>query len=110
MAASKGIPLPDDLDADEISPYRRRSKAVPVRSRRFARLRRLIRYFLFTVLVLLPVSYMGYRLASYALNSPEFALGSAQDVTVEGSHYVSNEEVLAALGVPTSTASTGASR
>ena len=102
MAASKGIPLADDFDADEISPYRRRSKAVPVRSKRFARLRFVLRCLLFAVLVVLPAGYLGVRLAMFALTSQEFALRSAEDVTLEGNHYVSTAEVLNALGVPTS--------
>src|SRR5574337_762900 len=41
----------------------------------------------------------GYLLRAYLLNSPRLRLASPADVVVEGSHYVSREEVLAALGV-----------
>ena len=88
-----------DFDADEVSPYRRRQKAVPVRSRRFARLRRVLRWLLFTTFVLLPVTYAAYHVAEFALTSRLFVLNSAADVAVEGNRYVSKEQIAEALGI-----------
>src|SRR5579863_8339709 len=42
-------PLDDDFGADEVSPYRRRPKAVPVRSKRWARFQWLLRCLAFTL-------------------------------------------------------------
>jgi len=95
------IPLPGELEEEE-SPYRRRAKAVPVRRGRFARLRRVLRWSGFSLLVILPVGYSGYRLAVYGLTSPRFMLTSGDDITVEGNRYVSREEVLNVLGFPSS--------
>lgn len=102
MAISRGIPLPDDLDAEEISPYRRRTNTVPVRSKRFAGFRFVLRWLLFAVFVIVPTGYIGVRLALFALTSQDFALRSPRDVTLKGNHYVSTADVLNALGVPTS--------
>src|SRR5439155_7421705 len=92
-------PVTADFDADEISPYRRRQKALPVRSRRFVRLRWSLRALLFTAFVLLPVAYAGYSVAVFLQTSPLFVLGSATDVAVEGNHFVSRGEVCSALGI-----------
>ena len=82
-----------DFDADEVSPYRRRQKAVPVRSRRLAHLRRVLRWLLFTAFVLLPVAYAAYHLAESVLTSRLFVLNSADDVAVEGNRYVSRSRL-----------------
>lgn len=100
-------PLDDDFGADEVSPYRRRPKAVPVRSKRWARFQWLLRCLAFSLFVLLPVGYAGYRAAVFALTSSLFTVRSASDITVEGNHYVSAEDVFNALGIP---ASSSASR
>src|SRR5579872_2050403 len=78
--------------------YIRRSQAVAVR-RRFPRLRRVFRWTCFAVFVLLPVGWGGYSLAIFALNSPRFRLTSGDDVKVSGNHYVSQEDILDALGM-----------
>ena len=92
------LPLsPDDVDSDEESPYLRRQKSVPVRRSRFSRR---MRWTLFAFAVLLPVAVAGYSLATFALNSPIFVLGSTDNIVVEGNRYVSREEVLGALGLP----------
>ena len=96
------IPLPGELEEEEESPFRRRQRAVPVRRGRFARLRRILRWSGFAVLVLLPVSYSGYRLAVFGLNSPRFMLTSGNDIVLEGNQYVSRGEVLNVLGFPSS--------
>ena len=98
LAHAQDGSLPD-FDADEVSPYRRRQKAVPVRSRRFARLRRVLRWLLFTTFVLLPVAYAAYHLAESVLTSRLFVLNSADDVAVEGNRYVSKEQIAEALGI-----------
>jgi len=92
-----------DFDADEVSPYRRRQKAVRVRSRRFARLGWLLRRLLAAALALLGIAYVIRRVAVFALTSPVFLLNSAADVAVAGNHYASKEEIVKALGIPSST-------
>lgn len=94
------IPLPDEADAEEESPYRRRQKAVEVRRKRFpGRARRLLRWTLFGVFVLLPGGYVGYQATNFALISPRFRLSSAEDIVVKGNVFVSREEILNALGI-----------
>jgi cell division protein FtsQ len=89
-----------ELDAEEESAFRRRQKIVPVRRRRFRRLRWILRWTLVGVLVLMPLGYGAYCLTRFALTSPRFVLTSAEDVVVTGNRYVSREEVLNALGFP----------
>ncbi|HEV2493472.1 MAG TPA: FtsQ-type POTRA domain-containing protein [Terriglobia bacterium] len=103
-ARTADIPLDDDFGADEVSPYRRRPKTVSVHSKRWARVQWLLRGLAFVLFVLLPVGYAGYRAAVFALTSSLFTLRSAADVTVEGNHNVSAEDVLSALGTSASPA------
>jgi cell division protein FtsQ len=91
------MPVQDDLDSQEESPYLRRQKSVPMRR---SRLSRRVRVAMFIIAVLLPVGFTGYGLATFALTSRLFVLKSADDVVVTGNHYVSREEVLGALGLP----------
>lgn len=97
LVDQNALPMPDDLDTEEQSPYLRRKKLVPVRRSRFSRRWRVV---LFVLLVLLPVGFAGYALATFALNSPLFVLASPDDIVVAGNHYVSREEVLGALELP----------
>jgi len=95
------IPLPDEPELEEESPYLRRQKAVAVRRSRLSRrLRLVLRGALFGILVLIPVGYVGYRLAAFALTSPRFLLTFPADVVVEGNGFVSRDEILSALGIP----------
>ena len=89
----------DDLETGEPSPYRRRQKVVPVRRTRFAPLKRVLRALLCALVVIPPLAFAGYRATLFALNSPQFTLASPSDVIVEGNRYVSNEELLNALGL-----------
>ncbi len=91
------LPIQDDLDSEEESPYLRRQKSLAVRRSRFSRRFRMA---LFIVGVLLPVGLAGYGLATFALTSPIFVLNSPDDIVVEGNHFISREEVLGALGIP----------
>jgi cell division septal protein FtsQ len=94
------IPLTDDLEAEQESPYRRRAKAVPVRRGRLARLKRFLRWAAWGVLILPVAGYGGYRLAMFGLTSPRFTLSSAEDVVLSGNQFVTREEALNALGLP----------
>lgn len=99
-----GLPF-DEPDAEEGSPYRRRSRPAKNRRRGFwQRVPRLLRWAALAAVVLVPLGYGGYRLGHYALNSRRFDLRSANDVVVEGNQYVSRDEVLNALGLPVSSA------
>ncbi len=97
MVEEDALPIQDDLDSEDESPYLRRQKSLPVRRSRIPRRARLA---LFLVGVLLPVGLVGYGLATFALTSPIFVLNSPDDIVVEGNHFVSRAEVLGALGVP----------
>jgi cell division protein FtsQ len=97
MVEQDEIPVQDDLDSQEESPYLRRQKSVPVRR---SRISRRVRVALFVLAVLLPVGLAGYGLATFALTSPFFVLTSPEDIVVTGNHFVSREEVLGALGLP----------
>jgi cell division septal protein FtsQ len=98
MVSGDEISLPDELEPGEAAPYRRRQKVVPVRRVRALRATSLLRGSLFVVFVLGPVGYIGYRATLFALTSPRFMVRSGEDVKVESNRYVSNKEVLAALG------------
>ena len=97
MVEQDELPMPDDLDSQEESPYLRRQKSGPVRR---SRISRRVRVALFVIGVLLPVGFAGYGLATFALTSPVFVLTSPEDIVVAGNHFVSREEVLGALGLP----------
>ncbi len=99
LAERDHVPLPGELDAEEESPYLRRQKAVAVRRSRFSPS---ARWVLFGLLALLPIGAGCYYLATFALTSPRFMLNSPEDIQVAGNRYVSREEVLSALGFPTS--------
>jgi cell division protein FtsQ len=89
--------LPDELGADEDSPYFRRQKALPVRRKRFSWRGRWI---LFALGVLLPVGVAGYFLANFSLTSSQFVISAPEDIVVVGNRFVSREEVLGALSLP----------
>jgi len=83
------------------TPYMRRSRAVAVRRSRFPWSgRRVVRWVLVALLILLPLGVGGYLLTVYALHSPRFLLSSSDDVTVVGNHFVPKEEILNVLGIP----------
>jgi cell division protein FtsQ len=94
------IPLPDELEEEEESPFRRRQKPVQVRRGRLAGLRQFLKWSLVSLVVVVPASYAAYRLGYYAATSPRFTLASAEDVAITGNRFVSNEEVLGVLGLP----------
>ena len=71
------LPMPDELDPQEESPYLRRQKSAPMRR---SRISRRVRVALFVVAVLLPVGLTGYGLATFALTSPLFVLTSPDDM------------------------------
>jgi len=63
------------------------------------RISRRVRTAVFVLLVLLPVGFAGYGLATWALTSPLFVIRSPQDIVVSGNRYVPREEVWSALGL-----------
>jgi cell division protein FtsQ len=92
--------LPEDLDPEEESPYRRRRKGVTVRRSRFASLTRLLRGALWVVLVLTPLALASYLLGTFAAGSSLFRVDPANDVDIHGNQFVSREEIISALGIP----------
>jgi len=92
--------LPEDLDPEEESPYRRRRQGVTVRGSRLASLRRLLRWALWAVLVFVPLAFAGYRFGPSLANSSLFRLDPARDVQIDGNHFVPREEIVSALGIP----------
>jgi cell division protein FtsQ len=97
------ILLPDKLDEEDESPYRRRPRPVQVRKRPLSqRMGRMLRWTAVGLVVLTPFAFASYRLGQYARSSPRFEITSARDVVVQGNQYVSSEEVWSALGLPAS--------
>jgi len=90
----------EDLELEEVTPYRRRAKSEPLRRARISVLGRILRWTALCVIVLPALSYSGYRLGTLALSGEGFWLESADDVAVTGNHVVLREEVLNALGLP----------
>lgn len=88
---------PGELDREEESPYLRRQKSVAVRRGRVARP---WRWALLWGAAMVPAAIAVYLVASFALLSPRFRLHSADDVLVMGTHFVSRDEVINALGLP----------
>jgi cell division protein FtsQ len=92
--------IPNECDAEEESPYRRRTREVVVRRGRVPRrLGRILKWISLTALVAAPLVYGGYQLAAYALTSPRFSVHSAEDVVLEGNRYVTHDDILNALGM-----------
>jgi cell division protein FtsQ len=97
LGGQGALPMPDEVDPQEESPYLRRQKSVPMRR---SWVSRRVRAALFVIAVLLPVGLTGYGLATFGLTCPLFVLTSPDDIVVMGNHFVSREEVLGALGLP----------
>jgi cell division protein FtsQ len=92
--------LPEDLDPEEESPYTRRRQGVTVRRSRFAFLKRALRGASRAVVVLAPLAFAGYRLGPFLANSSLFRVDPANDVDIDGNHFVAREEIVSALGIP----------
>jgi cell division protein FtsQ len=92
--------VPGEMDSSSETPYMRRSRAVAVRQSRVPQgIRRFAWWVGVIIFILVPLGVGGYLLGEYLLTSPCFQVAAPADVVVEGNHYVSKEEVLAALGV-----------
>lgn len=88
-----------EMDSSE-TPYMRRSRAVAVRQSRIPQgIRRFVWWAGLIIFILVPLGTGGYLLGEYLLTSPRFQVTSPADVTIVDNHYVSRDEVLAALGV-----------
>jgi len=85
------------LDGEEESPYLRRQKAVTVRRRRLSWSRQ---WALFIVTVVAPLGIASYFLTTFVATSPRFELRSAADIQLMANHFVTREDVAAALGLP----------
>lgn len=85
------------LDGEEESPYLRRQKAVAVRRRGVSWSRRWVVFF---AAVVAPLGIATYYLTTFVLASPRFELRSADDIQVFANHYVSRQDIAAALGLP----------
>jgi cell division septal protein FtsQ len=93
--------VPSEMDSSSDTPYMRRSRAVAVRQSRIPQgIRRVAWWVGVICFVLFPLGVGGYLLGAYLLNSPRFQVTSPKDVVVEGNHYVSRAEILAALDIP----------
>ncbi len=99
---------PGVMDSSSETPYMRRSRAVAVRQSRIPQgIRRFVWWAGLIIFVLVPLGAGGYLLGRYLLNSPRFQVTSPADVALVGNHYVSREEVLAALGIQAGASSKG---
>jgi cell division protein FtsQ len=93
--------LPDDLDTEDESLYRRRRRNIEVRRSRIpVRVRRVVWFLLLGAAILAPLGYGGARLVGFALTAPQFQMNANEDIVIDGSRFVSREEVLSALGIP----------
>jgi cell division protein FtsQ len=97
MTEEEKMLLPEQLDAEEESPYLRRQRAVAVRRHRDL-LR--LRWAPFLAAAVALIGIASYSLRNFALSSARFELHSADDVQVTGNQFVSREEVANALGLP----------
>jgi len=92
--------IPGELDAEDVSPFRRRTREVVVRRGRVPRrLGAILKWISLTALVAAPLVYGGYELAAYALTSPRFSVRSAEDVVLVGNRFVTRDDILNALGM-----------
>jgi cell division protein FtsQ len=85
------------LDGEEESPYLRRQKAVAVRRRRLSWSGQWV---IFIVSVVAPLGIGSYFLTTFVLTSPRFELRSGDDIRLTANHFVTREDVAAALGLP----------
>lgn len=92
--------LEQGSDGENEPAFRRRPKALSVRRGRASRWRRIARWGIVAILVLIPAGYGSYRLAVFGSTSPDFALTSADDVILTGNQFVSRDEAINALGLP----------
>jgi cell division protein FtsQ len=106
-SGSDEILLPDKLEEGDESPYRRRQKPLRVRRHFSQNLGRILRWSLIGLVILAPLAYGTFRLIRYLRDSPRFEIRSARDVVVEGDQYVSPDEVMNALGLPSTDARYG---
>jgi len=93
--------LPGDLDTEEETLFRRRRRNIEVRRSRIpVRVRRVVWYLFLGAAILTPLGYGCARLVGFAFTSPQFQMNSSEDIVIDGSRFVSREEVLSALGMP----------
>ena len=85
------------LDGEEESPYLRRQKAVTVRRRGLSWSGQ---WTIFVVTALAPLGIASYFLTTFVLTSPRFELRSGDDIQLMANHFVTREDVAAALGLP----------
>jgi cell division protein FtsQ len=85
------------LDGEEESPYLRRQKAVTVRRRGLSWTRQ---WAIFVITVVAPLGIGSYFVTTFALTSARFELRSADDIQLMANHFVTREDVAAALGLP----------
>jgi cell division septal protein FtsQ len=85
------------LDGEEESPYLRRQKAVTVRRRGLSWTRQ---WAIFIITVVAPLGIGSYFVTTFVLTSARFELRSADDIQLMANHFVTREDVAAALGLP----------
>ena len=107
MNYAEQIPLPDELVAEPPPPYRRRQKVVGVRRGGRSTRVHLLKAGIFGVLLPLVAVAAGYRVAIHSTASRRFRLNPEHDVTFEGNHFVSRQDMIIALGFGSSAAEEG---
>ncbi|MGH9355319.1 MAG: cell division protein FtsQ/DivIB [Terriglobia bacterium] len=98
MNYAEKIPLADELVAEQPPPYQRRQKAVSVRRGRRRTATRLLKAGIFAVLLPLGVFAGGYCVAIRSTRSTCFQFNPERDVTVQGSHFASPQDLTSELG------------
>jgi len=89
--------LAQGLDGEEESPYLRRQKAVTVRRRGLSWS---WQWAIFIVTVVAPLGIASCFLTTFVGTSPRFELRSGDDTQLMANHFVTREDVAAALGLP----------
>ncbi|HLI30004.1 MAG TPA: FtsQ-type POTRA domain-containing protein [Terriglobia bacterium] len=97
MNYAEQIPLPDDFLAEPPSPYRRRPKAVGVRRGAGIGVR-LLKVGIFGVLLPLVLIAAAYHVVMCSAASAHFRFNPERDMTFEGNHFVSQQDLITALG------------
>lgn len=97
MSLPEQLRLPDELLAENVLPFRKVQKPATARRGGSGMVRLLLKVVVWGVVLLL-VSGAAWKVALRAASSRRFLFNPDRNVTVEGNHYVSREELFSALG------------
>ena len=104
----QNLPLPEELAAGGEGQYLRRQRAVAVRSGRLPALRGTLWSSFAGVGLAVLLAYASVGVIRFVLAAPLFTLKPDQDVTAEGNHFVSSEELTLTLDMKSPAGKLGA--